>query len=411
MKEKKRLIYRMTLALMGIIFVLHPLPVQGAENAATLIAEAKTAIEQARQAGAEKAAPADIAQARSWLAQAEKEYEASQSVLSRTMKMVLSDQARTQEILYLADMARTRGRIAEAKAKKAAVTAELKDVKKDLTDFQTSLEVMNKKFAEAEKAKGVQAQAEAQLKELVQAKQEVAALEQQKKKELEEAQKKQAELDALKRKELEEVQKKQLELDAMKRKELEQARLQEAKQASEKERLASLKEKEAAELKAKETLLAAERQKMADMQKKMAMLEREKAMHADAAKIPQATARMADGEMVISLPVVNLFTAKNELHAQGKTVLDNVGNFLKKHAIDRIAVRGYTDSTGKAAANQTLSEQRAQKVKEYLVLYQNIPSAKVTVAGLGADQPVASNATDAGRALNRRVEIGVPFGQ
>lgn len=393
MNEKKRRFGKLASAVIGLFLILHPSFVQGADSTVERIAEAKAAIEQARQAGAEKAAPADLSQARSWLSQAEKEYDASQSILSRTMKLVVSNEAKAREILYLADMAATRARIAEAKAKKAAVDDELQDARKDLADFQASLEVMNKRLAEAEKAKGIKAEAEAQLKALEQAKQEVAALEEKKKRELDVTQKKQAELDALKKQEIE------------------GARLQEARQAVEQEKLAVQKAKEAADLKAKDDQLAAERQKLAEMQKRMTLLEKEKAMQADAAKIPQATVRMAGGELIVSLPTANLFTAKNELHSQGKSVLDGVGGFLKKHGADRIAVRGYTDNTGKAAANQTISEQRAQKVKEYLVLNQNIPSAKLTVEGLGADQPVASNANEAGRALNRRVEVAIPFGQ
>jgi OOP family OmpA-OmpF porin len=50
-------------------------------------------------------------------------------------------------------------------------------------------------------------------------------------------------------------------------------------------------------------------------------------------------------------------------------------------------------------------------VKEYLAVYQNIPAANIAAEGLGATQPVASNATEAGRALNRRVEVGIPIGQ
>jgi outer membrane protein OmpA-like peptidoglycan-associated protein len=82
---------------------------------------------------------------------------------------------------------------------------------------------------------------------------------------------------------------------------------------------------------------------------------------------------------------------------------------VKKYASgSKILVRGYTDSIGKAATNKTLSEKRATEVKEYLVLNQNIPSADVTAEGMGPADPVASNATEAGRALNRRVEIVVP---
>jgi outer membrane protein OmpA-like peptidoglycan-associated protein len=143
----------------------------------------------------------------------------------------------------------------------------------------------------------------------------------------------------------------------------------------------------------------------------MAAMEKEKTMLTDAQKIPQASVRSSEKELVISLPTVNLFSPKNELHASGKAILDQVGAFLKKHAAGPIVVRGYTDSTGKAATNQTLSETRAQKVKEYLALNQNILSSRITTEGLGPTQPVASNDTEAGRALNRRVEVAIPAGQ
>ncbi|MDA8124386.1 MAG: OmpA family protein [Deltaproteobacteria bacterium] len=394
MGDRKRLIGNAALLGWGIMALLFfPLTVLGAESATTAIGEAKAVLEQARQAGAEKSAPADLAQARSWLAQAEKEYEDSQSVLSRTMKLVLSDEAKTKAILYMADMAATKGRTAMAKAKKAAVTAELQEVRKDLADFQTSLEVMTRKLAEAEAAKAVKAKAEAQLAGLAQAKQEVAALEEKKKKELAETQKKAAELEALRQKELQ------------------QAQLLEAQKAAEKALSAAQRAQEAAAQQTREEQLAGEREKMAAMESKLAAMEREKAMLADAAKLPQTTVKTAGGEIVLTLPVMNLFNSKNELHSAGKGILDQVGAYLKKYAVGEMTIRGYADNVGKAAANQALSEKRAQKVKEYLAAYQNIPAAEITTEGLGSEQPVASNATEVGRALNRRVEIAIPTAQ
>jgi OOP family OmpA-OmpF porin len=58
-----------------------------------------------------------------------------------------------------------------------------------------------------------------------------------------------------------------------------------------------------------------------------------------------------------------------------------------------------------------VSEKRASKVREYLVAYQNVNPSLVTSEGLGPSQPAASNATEAGRALNRRVEIAVQTGE
>lgn len=381
MGNRKRLVCNAVLTGFVVILVLLPLPARGAEDAAMAIEQAKAAIDRARQAGAEKKAPDVLAQAKSWLSQAEKEYADSQSILSRTMKMVVSNEVKAREIIYLATMAMTKGLIAEAQSKKIAVVDELKNAQNDLADYRTSLEVLNQKLAEAEAAKEIQAKAEAGLKELEQSKQKAAKLEAQKKMELEEAQRKSAQIDALKQQEL----------------------LQEAQRAA-------AREKELAEARISTEKLALQKEQMEDMQKKVAAMEAEKGMLADAAKIPQTTVRSTDLEIVISLPTVNIFYANNEIHSQGKAILDQVGVYLKKYATGRIAVRGYTDSTGKAALNQALSAKRAQKVREYLVLNQNIVPAEVTAEGFGSTQPVANNSTEAGRALNRRVEIGVPKG-
>ena len=302
----------------------------------------KRRVEQARQAGAEKKSPAELSQARAWLAQAEKEYDESQSILSRTMKLVMSNEERTREIVYLATMAKVKAMIAEARAKRVAVMDELTETGKDLADYRTSIEVLNKKLAEVEKAKGVQAKAEAELKALEESKRKAAELEELKRKELAEAQRRAAEFEALKQKELDQSRLIEAQRTAEREKELGKAKL-------ETERMALKKESDEAQMKAREAQAAAEREKMEAMQQKMAGMEKEKAMLADAAKIPQSTVRMADGGLVISLLAINLFSPKNELHDQGRTLLDKVGAYLKKYSAGRIAVRSYTDSSGKTA--------------------------------------------------------------
>ena len=71
-----------------------------------------------------------------------------------------------------------------------------------------------------------------------------------------------------------------------------------------------------------------------------------------------------------------------------------------------VTVAGYTDSTGSASHNQQLSERRAQSVLSYLKSH-GLRSQSYAAQGFGASNPVASNATTAGRAQNRRVEIRV----
>ena len=169
MNYRKQAVYCLFILAIWGITAFNPISVWATGSPATGIEEAKAAIENARQAGAEKLAQDDMTQARSWLAQAESEYARSRSLLSRSMKLIISDEAKIQEIQYLATMARITGQIAEAKARKAGVAAELKNAQKDLADYQAALDVLNKKSAEAEVASKVKAQAEAEQKKLEQA--------------------------------------------------------------------------------------------------------------------------------------------------------------------------------------------------------------------------------------------------
>jgi OmpA-OmpF porin, OOP family len=83
-------------------------------------------------------------------------------------------------------------------------------------------------------------------------------------------------------------------------------------------------------------------------------------------------------------------------------VLDKVAEGLRKHPRLRVEVQGHTDSTGPAQYNMTLSQKRAESVQDYLVSKQ-VPAGQLVAKGYGPTKPVASNATKAGRAKNRRV--------
>ena len=70
----------------------------------------------------------------------------------------------------------------------------------------------------------------------------------------------------------------------------------------------------------------------------------------------------------------------------------------------RLAVEGHTDNAGTLAHNQQLSESRAQEVVRTLTA-QGVATARLQAAGFGQTRPLADNATEAGRAQNRRVEL------
>ena len=90
-------------------------------------------------------------------------------------------------------------------------------------------------------------------------------------------------------------------------------------------------------------------------------------------------------------------------------VLDAVARALASRPDETVQILGYTDSSGSDLINLPLSLNRAQSVDNYLVS-RGIASARITAKGLGDSDPVASNATPAGRSLNRRVDIYLSLG-
>ena len=94
------------------------------------------------------------------------------------------------------------------------------------------------------------------------------------------------------------------------------------------------------------------------------------------------------------------------LQPQAKTNINKLAAILKKYPDSNILVTGHTDSDGAEEYNQTLSEQRAKAVSDYS-MYQGISSSRLSVIGLGENEPVSSNETVEGKRLNRRVEIAI----
>jgi outer membrane protein OmpA-like peptidoglycan-associated protein len=86
--------------------------------------------------------------------------------------------------------------------------------------------------------------------------------------------------------------------------------------------------------------------------------------------------------------------------------LDNLARILTKYGDTNVMVGGHTDATGSNEYNQLLSVRRAESVTERLVGL-NISRQRLTVNGFGETQPIATNDTAEGRALNRRVEIAI----
>jgi outer membrane protein OmpA-like peptidoglycan-associated protein len=93
------------------------------------------------------------------------------------------------------------------------------------------------------------------------------------------------------------------------------------------------------------------------------------------------------------------------IQPQSEPVIAQIAAAMRANSALRFRVEGYTDSDGGFAYNMGLSQRRAQSVVDDLVARYGIARSRLTPQGFGMQNPVASNATDAGKALNRRVEL------
>ena len=101
---------------------------------------------------------------------------------------------------------------------------------------------------------------------------------------------------------------------------------------------------------------------------------------------------------------VNFYTNSDRLTSEAKTILNRVAEDLNRYPSVRVIIVGHTDNRGSAAYNKDLSLRRAKAVARYLV-GKGVDPERMRYAGKGEEEPVASNATEEGRAKNRRVEF------
>ena len=136
------------------------------------------------------------------------------------------------------------------------------------------------------------------------------------------------------------------------------------------------------------------------------MQEQQAAMEQATAGTPVEVTRTDDNQLKLNIPSdISFARGSATLQPELRSVLDTFAQGLTRNGSGMIVrIVGHTDSTGSDAINNPLSLQRAESVKNYLN-DRGVPNSRIETVGRGSREPIASNATAAGQAKNRRVEI------
>ncbi|MEO0100804.1 MAG: OmpA family protein [candidate division WOR-3 bacterium] len=123
-------------------------------------------------------------------------------------------------------------------------------------------------------------------------------------------------------------------------------------------------------------------------------------------KVTEKNFSLVSVGMTITLKVLFDFN-KATIRPESYRLLDEAAQILKDNPKIKVEIQGHTDNIGSDAYNQKLSERRAQAVANYFISQHGIDEKRLRVVGYGETKPIASNETEEGRALNRRVEFVV----
>jgi outer membrane protein OmpA-like peptidoglycan-associated protein len=192
--------------------------------------------------------------------------------------------------------------------------------------------------------------------------------------------------------------------DARRRAAAEQAQAEAQRQQA--AALAQQQQAEAATASANQAAAEAERQRAeADRQRQDAIRQKEEMRARLLAQLNQVlqTRDTARG-LIVSMPDVLFDFNKYTLKPEARERLARISGIVLAYPDLKLQVEGYTDSIGSDEYNQTLSDKRAESVRDYLVS-SGVSMNNVAAQGMGKADPIADNSTAAGRKLNRRVEM------
>jgi len=180
------------------------------------------------------------------------------------------------------------------------------------------------------------------------------------------------------------------------------------KEAEEARSLAAAEAERAGRAKAE----AEARTREAEQARMAARAEAEKATRAKAEadqlmrELSDLKAKQTERGIILTIGDVLFATGKADLSPEAMRSVDKLVEFLKKYTNRNVLIEGHTDSVGSDEFNLTLSQKRADSLKEALT-GKGVEEKRITTIGYGKKYPVASNDTTAGRQQNRRVEVSI----
>jgi len=122
-------------------------------------------------------------------------------------------------------------------------------------------------------------------------------------------------------------------------------------------------------------------------------------------KPQEAEVYKKQNQVIIRLKAMQFPVGQSVILPGNYTLLSKVQSAIRTFGEPDVIIGGHTDSTGSESLNEHLSQQRADAVRQYFVANETLPYEKIIAVGYGSMRPIASNATQRGRALNRRIDI------
>ncbi|WP_233254785.1 OmpA family protein [Limnohabitans sp. T6-5] len=135
------------------------------------------------------------------------------------------------------------------------------------------------------------------------------------------------------------------------------------------------------------------------------MEDKKRAMEVATAGTGTVVTQTADNQLKLSIPNdISFDTGRYDIKPNLRPILDQFAQGLSQQASMEVKIVGHTDNTGSDAINNPLSVNRAQSARDYLVA-RGVSNSRMAIDGRGSHEPIADNATEAGRARNRRIDI------